>query len=141
MQPILSKLPAALAVLGGVWMLFLFFNSADVTYDGYRSDDAEISVNCTPLGSLETSRLQMDHSSFDGRQAAQTFAGQLQKAGQGDNSEKLVTQLEQKVTADCQEARLDRVALLVLVSLITGLLATAALVRARRTQIPTVGFR
>lgn len=131
MQPILSKLPAALAVLGGVWMLFLFFNSADITYGGYRSDDADIAVNCTPLGSLESSRLQMDHPNPDQRMAAQTFAEQLQRAGDGDNSEKLFTQLEQAVASDCQEARQNRVALLVIVSLATGLLTITAL---RRTS-------
>jgi hypothetical protein len=134
----LSKLlPPVLTLLGAVWMVFLFCNPADVTYNGKGLNDEDISVSCTPFGNLGRSeRRSMEHAPIDWRIAAQKYAGQLKAAGDGDNSEKLVTELEQTIVADCQRARQDRIALLIIAALVTGLLATYSLLRPRPPRAP-----
>lgn len=132
----LSKLlPPVLTLLGAVWMVFLFCNPADVTYNGKGLNDEDISVSCIPFGNLGPSeRRNMEHGPSEWRIAAQKYAEQLKAAG--DNRQNLDTELEQTIVADCQRARQDRIALLIIAALVTGLLATFSLLRPRAPRAP-----
>ncbi|MEV5967443.1 hypothetical protein AB0L70_37080 [Kribbella sp. NPDC051952] len=134
----LSKLlPPVLTLLAAVWMIFLFCNSPDVTYSGKGLNDGDISVSCIPFGNLGPSeRRSMEHGPVDWRIAAQKYAEQLKAAGDGNASQDVVTELEQTITGDCQRAKQDRLALLIVAALITGVLATFSLLRLSAPRAP-----
>jgi hypothetical protein len=131
------KLPSVLALLGGVWMLFLYFNSADVTYYGPDQSDDRVKVACEPLG-----RWTGAAESLDGpltgkqRQVVYEYVNDLREYESTAEQDEVATDAEQAVLADCARARENRLALLILVATGTILLVMTQLTRSRRTDEP-----
>ena len=129
-----SKLSPVLAVLGGVWMLFLFFNAADVMYIGPDQSDDRVKVACAPLGRLSGTVEDFDDPlTTEQRLVVSQYVDQLREYESGTEQQKVRTDAAQSVLADCGRARQDRVALLILVATATILLVVTQLPRSRHT--------
>jgi hypothetical protein len=132
----MPKLSTVLILLGGAWLLFLYFNSADVQYFGHESND-EMSLACAPLGSLRLTVHDLDDPlTLDQRAAVSAYVSKVQESDSSRDLEPIRSDAEQSVLADCEQARLDRVALIVLVAFATGLLVVSRLIRSRLDPTP-----
>jgi hypothetical protein len=131
------KLPSVLALLGGVWMLFLFFNAADVMYFGPDQSDDRVEVSCDPFVRMSGGPRDFDDPlTIEQRRAVSDYVERLREYESGTEQEKVRTDAEQSVLADCARARQDRVALMILVATGTVLLVTRQLIRGSRTDEP-----
>ncbi|MEU4192345.1 hypothetical protein AB0E69_10620 [Kribbella sp. NPDC026611] len=132
-----SKVLAVFALLGFVWMLYLFFNAADLEYTGQRYEEKHLKIRCVSLGEV----------GFMGRNVSgrglpagsvndiSDFVDQAKRDGE-DNPDRYRAELEQTVVADCQTARTNRLTLLMLVTTITSVLTISSLLLRRpRTRI------
>ncbi|TCC45026.1 hypothetical protein E0H75_31390 [Kribbella capetownensis] len=131
-----GKWAGVLALLGAVWMLFLFFNSADVKYDdGFDGDP--VSVKCPALGRLSSETQDLDEPLSDDESAV--LSAYMEKVRASDDppetQQERAVDARQTILADCQQARTDRVALLILVAFATGLLIFAQVLRSRRKPV------
>ncbi|TCC57612.1 hypothetical protein E0H73_30055 [Kribbella pittospori] len=131
-----GKWAGGLALLGAVWMLFLFFNSADVKYYGFDNGDP-ISVKCPALGRLSSETQDLDEPlSEDESDALSAFMDKVRGSDEpAESQQKTEDEARQTILADCQQVRTDRVALLILVTFATGLLTFAQVLRSRRKPI------
>ncbi|MFG1625142.1 hypothetical protein [Kribbella sp. NPDC049227] len=127
-----GKWAGLLALLGAVWMLFLFFNSADVKYDGFDGDP--VSVKCPALGRLSSETQDLDEPLSEAE--SDVLSAYMNKVRASDDPPQLQQKREvdarQTILADCQQARTDRLALLILVTFATGILTFAQVLRSRR---------
>lgn len=131
-----GKWAGLLALLGAVWMLFLFFNSADVKYFGFDGGDP-IGVKCPALGRFSSEMQDLDEPLTDDESDA--LSAYMEKVRASDETpesqQKGEADARQTILADCQQARTDRLALLILVTFATGLLTFAQVLRSRRTPV------
>ncbi|WP_406047415.1 hypothetical protein [Kribbella sp. NBC_00889] len=130
-----GKWAGLLALLGAAWMLFLFFNSADVKYSGFDGDP--VGVKCPALGRLSSETQDLDEPLTEDESDA--FSAYVDKVRASDEPpeyrQKREVDARQTILADCQQARTDRVALLILVTFATGLLTFAQVLRSRRKPV------
>jgi hypothetical protein len=130
-----GKWAGVLALLGAVWMLFLFFNSADVKYYGF--DDEPVAVKCPALGRLSSERQELDEPLSEDE--SDVFSAYMDKVRASNDppqtQQEKEVEVRQTILADCQQARTDRVALLILVTFATGLLVFAQVLRSRRKPV------
>ncbi|MFI6831670.1 hypothetical protein ACIBG5_31520 [Kribbella sp. NPDC050241] len=130
-----GKWAGLLALLGAAWMLFLFFNSADVKYSGFDGD--QVRVKCPALGRLSSDTQDLDEPLTEDESDA--FSAYMDKVRASDEppeyQQKREVDARQTILADCQQARTDRVALLILVTFATGLLTFAQVLRSHRKPV------
>lgn len=132
----MPKLSTVLILLGGVWMLFLYFNAADVQYFRPGSND-QISIGCAPLGRLSTTVESLSNPlTGEQSEAVTAYVNKVQDDESSNDLNQTRFEAEQSILASCDRARLDRVALLILVAFCTGLLIVSRLVRPRHDPTP-----
>jgi hypothetical protein len=124
-----------LGLLGSVWLLWLFFSSPDLTmWSG--SGNARVTVSCQPLGSLSREPVDPDDP-LTGEQA-DVVDGYVEKARENippteqQRLNDVSDDVETGIVTNCQAVRLDRVALMGITALPTGLLLLVAVFGARR---------
>ncbi|WP_433167178.1 hypothetical protein [Kribbella sp. CA-247076] len=84
-----SKLPGVLAVLGGVWMLYLYFGAAEVTYFGAGQDD-RVEVSCAPFGPMGgTVESFRDPLTVEQREAVSAYVDTLDGTTSREDAERL----------------------------------------------------
>jgi hypothetical protein len=132
----MPKLSTVLILLGGVWMLFLFFNAADVQYFRPGLND-RISIGCAPLGRLTTTVESLSNPlTGEQSEAVTAYVNKVEEDESSTDLNQTRFEAEQAILASCDRARLDRVALLILVAFCTGLLIVSRLVRSCQEPTP-----
>jgi hypothetical protein len=130
-----GKWAGLLAVLGAAWMLFLFFNPADVKYSAFDGDP--VGVKCPALGRLGSETQDLDEPlAEDESDALSAYMDKVRASDEpAEDQQKREVDARQTILTDCQQARTDRLALLVLVTFATGLLIFAQVLRSRRKPV------
>lgn len=128
----MPKLLPALSLGGVIWVLFLFFNAADLEYFGDKSDSAHVKIKCLSLSTMGDSPHDFNGGvTLDQSQALSAYIDDAQAADDQQDVEKLRTEAEQTIAGDCAAARLNRLALLIIVALTTSVLTTVLVLRPR----------
>jgi hypothetical protein len=129
-----------LGLLGCGWLLWLFFSSPDLTMWPAGSGEASVTVSCRPLGSLSREPLDPDDplTSEQGSMVDDYVKKASQDNPRADQQRlnDLEDEVETAIVTHCEAVRLDRVALLGVTALPTGLLLLIAVVGARPWRNP-----
>jgi hypothetical protein len=127
-----------LGLLGFGWVLWLFFSSPELTMWPPGSGEASVTVSCRPLGSLSREPLDPDDPLTS--EQSSIVDDYVKKASQDDAGQQRLNDLQDEVETaiitHCEAVRLDRVALLGVTALPTGLLLLVAVVGARPWRNP-----
>ena len=133
----LKVVSAVLAVAGGVWMLYLFLSFSQVQYSAFPITEP-FYVKCNPLGRPGITPPDLDDSLTPAqRQAVDTYVSKVHEENASENEALVRARAEQSILTYCDQARQNRLALLLFVASATTVLATTSFTRRRSTPAPT----